>query len=437
MVRAAAAACSAEPMANKTQSTNRTGKFALLLVASLTALCIGGCKPPTPAAAKLPLLMGDDGAPIIRVLLTSGAVGSADLSAGRGVRILANGRTAVPGRPGTSPVSLIRRSGGLWQLGNASFQATEVVVETIDDRDDRYVGFNAKSYRGKLHLLPRGPNGFIVVNYVNFEDYLAGVLSKELFPSWHIEAYRSLAVAARTFALYHMLHGRRSKDYDLDDTVASQVYGGRSAETRKSRMAVDTTPGWTLTVRQNGRNCIFMPQYSSCCGGWTNAAIVLRDAPPVAPLQGGQKDIHCTASPRYRWAPVRVAKSEIYTLLCRYHPSVRSLGGLATIRVTQRLAHGRPVWVDVAGANGRKVRLRAEKIRLALIFGRSAAGKKLYSMNCEIIDAGAFIEFRNGRGFGHGVGMCQYGLQGKALAGWKAQQIINFYYPGANIVRIY
>jgi stage II sporulation protein D len=91
----------------------------------------------------------------------------------------------------------------------------------------------------------------------------------------------------------------------------------------------------------------------------------------------------------------------------------------------------------VVGVNGKKVRLRAEKIRLALIFGRSVAGKKLYSMNCQIVDAGASIEFRNGRGFGHGVGMCQYGLQGKALAGWKAQQIVNFYYPGANIVRIY
>jgi stage II sporulation protein D len=89
------------------------------------------------------------------------------------------------------------------------------------------------------------------------------------------------------------------------------------------------------------------------------------------------------------------------------------------------------------GVNGKTARLRAEKIRLALIFGGSVAGKKLYSMNCQIVDAGPYIEFRDGRGFGHGVGMCQYGLQGKALAGWKASQIINFYYPGANIVRIY
>ena len=248
-------------------------------------------------------------------------------------------------------------------LGNTSFQAARVIVETIDDRDDRYVGLNATIYRGKLHLLPRGPNGFIVVNHVNFDDYLAGVLAKELYPSWHIEAYRSLAVAARTFALYHMLNPSRSKDYDLDNTVASQVYGGRSAETKKSRQAVDTTAGWTLAVNYKGKNRVFMPQYSSCCGGWVNAAIVLRDAPPIAPLRGGQKDLHCSASTKYRWATVRVSKSKLYTLLCRKHPEVRSLGGLAAVRVTQGLAHGRPVWVNVVGVNGKTVRLRAEKIR--------------------------------------------------------------------------
>ena len=425
-------------MTKKMQAINRTAQFPLMLVAAWTVLCICGCKTPLRTRAKTDLLTGDDGMPIIRVLLTSGAVGSVDLSAGRGVRILtADGRTVLSGRPGPSPVSLIRRSGGLWLVGNASFKAAGVIVGTIDDRDDRYVGLNSRSYRGKLHLVPKGPNAFLVVNYVNLDDYLAGVLSKELYPNWHIEAYRSLAVAARTFALYNMFNTRRRRDYDLDDTVASQVYGGRSGETRLSRQAVDTTPGWVLTVNYGGRNRVFMTQYSSCCGGWVNAAIVLRDAPPIAPLRGGQKDLHCTASAKYRWAPVRVSKSELYTLLCRNHSAVRSLGGLATIRVTRRLAHGRPVWVDVVGVNGKKVRLRAEKIRLALIFGGSRAGKKLYSMNCQIVDAGAFIEFRNGRGFGHGVGMCQFGAQGKALAGWNASQIINFYYPGADIVRIY
>jgi stage II sporulation protein D len=415
-------------MANITQPSNLNGKLELLLTASLITFCVGGCKQPTIKTTPKPGLLAGG---IVRVLLSPSATGSANLSAGRGFRIT-DGKRQLSG-----PVSSVRRSGGSWILGNRSFPAAKLIVETVGERNDKYVGLNAKTYRGKLHLLPRGPNAFIVVNYVKFDDYLAGVLAKELYPGWHIEAYRSLAVAARTFAFYHMRNSKRSRDYDLDDTVASQVYGGRSGETQKSRQAVDTTSGWALAVEYKGSDRIFMPQYSSCCGGWVNAAIVLRDAPPIAPLRGGQKDLHCTASTKYRWSPVRVSKSELYRLLCRNHSEVKSLGGLATVRVTQRLAHGRPVWVSVVGVNGKSVRLRAEKIRLALIFGGSVAGKKLYSMNCQIVDIGASIEFRNGRGFGHGVGMCQFGLQGKALAGWKAPQIINFYYPGAKIVRIY
>ncbi|MDP6046652.1 MAG: SpoIID/LytB domain-containing protein [Phycisphaerae bacterium] len=428
-------------MANKKLSTNLTGKLTLILATGLAVCFISGCQPPDmkPPKARtgLGLLAGADGKPIVRVLLTPAAVGSVDLSAGKDFRILADRMVRMTGKLGTSPVSTVKRSGGLWIVGNASFQAAGVTVEPIDNRNDRYVGFNGKTYRGKLHLLPKGPSGFIVINYVNFDDYLAGVLARELFGSWHIEAYRSLAVAARTFALHHMLHNKRSSEYDVDDTVSSQVYGGRAAETQKSRHAVDSTSGWALTVKYNGKNRIFMPQYSSCCGGWVNAAIVLRDAPPIAPLTGGQKDAHCTASKRYRWAPVQISKAELFSKMSRYHPSVAAMGGIATIRVTQRLTHGRPVWVDVVGVNGKSTRLRAEKIRLALIFGKSPAGKKLYSMNCQIVDVGSAIEFRNGRGFGHGVGMCQYGLQGKAMAGWKANQIINFYYPGADIVSIY
>ena len=435
--RVAAAACSAELMANNTQPINLTGKFAILLAAGLTALCLGGCKPPTPKPAPETKLLAGKGGDTIRVLVSPGTVGSANLSAGRGVRILSDSKVLVPGRPGPSPVSSVRRSGGAWIVGNASFRAARVTVEPIDEREDRYVGVNGKTYRGKLHLIPQGPNGFIAVNYVNFDDYLAGVLAKELFPGWHVEAYRSLAVAARTFAFYHMLHHKGTRDYDVDNTTASQVYGGREAETPKSRHAVDSTPGWVLAVNYKGKDRIFMTQYSSCCGGNVNAAVVLRDAPPIAPLRGGQKDTHCTASSRYRWAPVRVAKSELYAMLCRRHSEVRSLGGLASVRTTHKLKHGRPVWVDVTGVNGKTVRLRAEKLRLALIYGGSPVGKKLYSMNCDIVDAGASIEFRNGRGFGHGVGMCQYGLQGKALAGWKAEQIINFYYPGSKIVKLY
>ena len=419
-------------MANKTQASKLAGKLTLLLVLAMIGLGLGGCKKP-PFTPDGPGTIKPATRGTIRVLLTKTPTGSASLAGSIGVRIVADGKVVRPGRP----ISSIRRSGNAWIIGNRSVRANRLTVETTGTQSNKHVGFNSKTYHGKLILTPRGPNAFIVVNHVNLDDYLAGVLAKELFGSWHVEAYRGLAVAARTFAYYNMIHSSSARDYDLQDGVKSQVYGGIMGETLKSRRAVNSTRGWVLTARYRGKDRIFMPQYSSCCGGHVNAAIVLRDAPPIKPLQGGQADQHCTASNKYRWAPVRISKSALFGLLCGNHSQVRSLGGLRTIKVTQQLAHGRPVWVNLIGVNGKTMRLRAEKIRLAMIFSNIPRYKKLYSMNCQIVDTGSGFEFRNGRGYGHGVGMCQYGLQGKALAGWKAEQIIEFYYPGAKVVKLY
>ena len=74
---------------------------------------------------------------------------------------------------------------------------------------------------------------------------------------------------------------------------------------------------------------------------------------------------------------------------------------------------------------------------MALLFGGVRAARGLYSMNCDIVDRGGSIEFANGRGFGHGVGLCQWGAQGKALQGWTAERILEAYYPGATLYRIH
>ena len=83
------------------------------------------------------------------------------------------------------------------------------------------------------------------------------------------------------------------------------------------------------------------------------------------------------------------------------------------------------------------MRLRADDLRVALARAGASGARNIYSMNCQWRDAGAAIEFFDGRGFGHGVGLCQWGAQGKAAAGWTAGQILQFYYPGARVKRLY
>jgi len=239
--------------------------------------------------------------------------------------------------------------------------------------------------------------------------------------------------------MYHKLTFGESHDYDLGSTQSAQVYGGFSAETPKAWRAVRSTHGRVLTFGAEGDERVFMAQYSSCCGGRVNGAAVIRDAPDIEPLRGGQQCTDCMASGRYRWAPVRISKSALHAALGRSYQAAAALAGVKELRVVETTSYGRIVWVDVVSTRPDQtpVRLRAEDIRLSLLRASAPGADKLYSMNCRLRDVGDEIEFYDGRGFGHGVGLCQWGAQGKAAKGATGEEILSFYYPGAKIFRAY
>ncbi len=329
--------------------------------------------------------------------------------------------------------------GGIWRIGNSAYPGREIVIEPLAN-NLFYVG--PTRYRGTLHLVQQGGDTFVAVNHVDMESYLAGVLPKELMTTWSLETYKSLAVAARTFAYYQSKSSGGGHDYDLGDGESSQVYGGYTAEssTRNARAAVDATRGMVLAYDGH----VFLAQYSACCGGVVNGAYVIRNTPsdpPLPPLAGGQACDDCRDCPHYRWGPVRVYKSELYQAIVARYPQAASLGGVTALNIASQTPYGRAVWIDVQGPTGQQTRLRAEDIRLcwnmSLTGKPSASARRLYSMNCIIVANPDSFDFVNGRGFGHGVGLCQWGAQTKAANGWRFNQILGFYYPGASILRAY
>ncbi|MCJ7544345.1 MAG: SpoIID/LytB domain-containing protein [Phycisphaerae bacterium] len=395
-----------------------------MLVASLVASCAR-----QRLVSQHPLRMS--GVPTIRVRLTSQPISIATLTSSSGYRLWADGRV-VSESAAAMPDTTVRRRGEHWLFNSLEVEGRQAMLEPLDGM----LRAGRTFYRGRLHLLAEGDQ-FILVNHLDLESYLAGVLAKELYPYWSPTTYRALAIAARTFALYHIKTTGVGRDFDVGDDQASQVYGGASAETEKAWQAVQATHGQVLTFGLSGQERIFMAQYSACCGGTVNAASVIRDAPGIAPLEGGQACTDCRYCPRYRWGPVRVAKNDIYRAAAAAYPAVTSLGSLASIKTVAVTAYDRPVWLDLVGANGRSVRLRAEDLRLALLRGGAGGSRQLNSMNCRIVDAGGAVEFTDGRGFGHGVGLCQWGAQAKADQGWTAEEILGFYYPGATILSAY
>lgn len=400
----------------------------LALGAMVAATLIASCARQR-IASQHPLTLTD--VPTIRVRLTAQPITTATLSSTGGYRLWVDGQ-AVSQSADTMPRTTVGRRGGQWLFNALAVAGQEATLEPLDG----VLRVDQTFYRGRLRLLAAG-DVFVIVNHVDLESYLAGVLSEELYPHWLPTTYRALAVAARTFALYHMKTTGVGKDYDVGDDQGSQVYGGASAESERAWQAVRATHGQVLTFGPPSQERIFMAQYSACCGGTVNPASVIRDAQTVPPLAGGQVCQDCRYCPRFRWGPVRLNKADIYRAASAAYPAAAALGGLETVRTTSTTSYGRPVWMDLVGPSGKSVRLRAEDLRLAVLRDGRGAARQLNSMNCHVVDAGRAIEFTDGKGFGHGVGLCQWGAQGKAEQGWTAEEILQFYYPGAKILPAY
>ncbi len=404
-----------------------------LVVAALAAFtaAVSSCNSEAlPTHSKPPTAGATD---TIRVRLTSRTTRTAKLHTDGGYRLSVDGRTVVESELPLRPTALRRVAQG-WRFGDRSFAVGRLVLEPSGGS---FVGLGEVRYRGNFHIVPIGTASLLVVNHVDVESYLAGVLAKELYRKWHIETYRALAVAARTFALYHVVTIGGSGDYDLGSGQQAQVYGGLPAETQRAWQAVRSTHGQVLACGPPGKERIFLTQYSAACGGRVNPASVLRNAKDIKPLKGGQECDDCRDCPYYSWGPITVTKSRAYQALVANYPEVRRLESLAGVRVKSSTQFGRPIMLTLTGGNGKTMELRADSLRLSLLYYRIGRPPKLRSMNCRIEDRGGTIVFSNGRGYGHSVGLCQWGAQGKAAKGWTGEQILDFYYPGAKRFGVY
>ena len=177
--------------------------------------------------------------------------------------------------------------------------------------------------------------------------------------------------------------------------------------------------------------CMF---YSSCCGGTTqNVTNIKRNFPSVPPLAGGVRcDCYKTAKGKtYTWPATSVSKSEVTSKLVARYPKLRALGRIEHIQVVERTAAGRPKILELLGAGGQASRMLAEDLRLAV------GSRVIRSTNCDIRSERERFVFANGRGFGHGMGMCQWGAEAMARAGHPAADILKHYYPALNLTRAY
>jgi stage II sporulation protein D len=292
-------------------------------------------------------------------------------------------------------------------------------------------------YHGTIHMVQLPTGKYVAINAVPIEHYLAGVLAKELYGSWNLETYKAQAVAARTFALYQMRTAPGDHLWDVNNDESSQMYGGIRGETAKSRAAVAQTRGTVLTTTWKGQTGLFCTFYSACAGGASQDPWEAWGDMPVGPLAArrlGTVDNDC---PKYSWPTMALAKADLSRAIESWgrRNSVEYLATLGQIRSVQITKHnavtGRPTEMTLTGVNNRSVPIRAEEFRLALIYDPDGVAPKPPSSFFNLKDAGAELLLTNGRGYGHGIGMSQWGAQALALQGHSASQILAFYYPGS------
>ncbi len=281
-----------------------------------------------------------------------------------------------------------------------------------------YIKVRGIRYRGQIDIACHNLNdGLQVVNYIPLEDYIQGVVPNEVPSSWPMEALKAQAIAARTFALYKM-SGRHGQPYDLDASTNSQVYRGWDSEKEKSNLAVKHTRG-LVAIYQSKFIAAF---YHSNCGGRTDNVRNVWGS-DIQYLNGGVCGF-CDNNHHSRWT-FEIPKAEIGARLRRHNIPVSEIQNL---EIQGRDSSGRVLNIRL-GHTGGSENLKASAFRMII------GADRIRSTNFYIKDQGRSLEF-NGKGWGHGVGLCQEGARGMARAGYACNEILKHYYTGIEIRRL-
>lgn len=296
---------------------------------------------------------------------------------------------------------------------------------------DAAIVIGGQTYRGLLRIQREGA-GLVFTNHVDIEAYLRGVLRSELPRYFQPESFKAQCVAARTYALYSKRFNQAGRTFDVYDDEGSQVYKGVAMEDRVAVEAVESTRGEVCMWKYGDKDDIFCTYYSSCCGGLSqHVRNVKPNDPDVAPLAGGVSCNDCSGATHFKWPPVRLSKAEVTRRIVARYPTLKKLGTITKLAPKRTSPDGRVITMELTGATGKKETLMGEDFRLCM------GGRHLKSTRFNlVVEKDAYV-FKDGQGFGHGMGLCQFGMDTKARRGMDYKQILSFYYPGSYVKRLY
>jgi len=285
----------------------------------------------------------------------------------------------------------------------------------IMPKRDAAIYIDKRCFRGQIDIIRQEDKTLLIVNHIDVENYIRGVLYHEVSHKWPLEAIKAQAVAARTYALYQK-KGNEKNDYDLTNDVYSQVYGGQTSEKYRTNKAVNQTLGEYLTFNAE----IFPTYFHANCAGHTEDAAKLWNI-DLPPLKGKPCDF-CAKSPHSKWK-INLRLADIQVKLIK---SGREIGLIKEINVLERNNSGRVDKLEIIDRRGSKIYISGKDFRMVV------GPDIIKSTNFNVIMRGYYVDFE-GKGWGHGVGLCQWGAKSMSECGFKYDEILKYYYPGSEI----
>ena len=246
---------------------------------------------------------------------------------------------------------------------------------------------------------------------VGLESYLRGVVPAEMQANWHLEALKAQAVAARTYTVTSL---KPYADYDICATTECQEYRGVAVEHPRSDRAIADTAGQVLTYGGQFARTYY---HSDSGGVIASSAEVWNRARPYLVAH---TDVEIS-SPHRRWEKV-VDGAEVAASL---EQRGKGVGTVLALRILSYSESGRVTSLEVTGSAGSTVLSGTKLTKLLREWGLKSTR---FAM------AGNLVA--RGDGWGHGVGMSQYGAKSLAQSGYGYAQILGFYYPGTVLQRL-
>ncbi len=356
-------------------------------------------------------------------------------------------------------ICLLNNEGKIFNLPDkinivpVSAGATILIFDVETGKGNYWANKIDRLYRGQIGVILAQEDELCLINTVNFEEYLYGVLPSEMPDNWPIEALKAQAVAARSEA-YAKLGRHKNEGFDFCADVHCQSYGGAAVEAERTCEAVDATTGEIAEYQKKAIDAV----YSNSCGGHTQGNIYGdRKAVPyledkvdaienpgfIFPLSALELEdwlwlqdipVFCnneTFSRRsnFRWVRLYTRK-QLEELINKKI----DIGTLICIDIAERNPSSHVHRIQVTGTKGKF--MIEKELNIRQLFGNLRSG--MFNIDVKQDKAGNALEFIfYGGGWGHGVGMCQAGAATMAEQGYTYEQILKFYYTGIEIEKIY